>query len=86
MSATESRLTREEFARRGNDTFARLIGPLLRPEDDGKFVALDIVSGDYELDRDDYTAVMRLHRRLPGAQVWLVRVGSPTACRIGCGR
>lgn len=78
MSATDSRLSREELARRGDETYARRVRPLLRPDDDGKFVAVDVISGEHEIDRDDYTAVTRLHARVPGAQVWLVRVGSPT--------
>ncbi|MEO2091580.1 MAG: hypothetical protein ABGY75_19160 [Gemmataceae bacterium] len=82
MSATEPRLTREELARRGADTFDRQVQPALRPEDDGKFVAIDVESGTFEVDEDDHAAVSRLHRRVPGAQVWLVRAGYPTAHRL----
>ncbi len=86
MSATEPRLSREELARRGDDTFTRLVRPVLRPEDDGKFVAVDVESGTFEVDEDDHAAVSRLHRRVPGAQVWLVRAGYPTAHRLRSGR
>ena len=86
MSAGVSRLSREDLARRGDDTFATTIRPTLRPDDEGKFVAIDVVSGEYEIDADDYAAVTRLHRRTPGAQVWLVRAGHTAACRIGSAR
>jgi hypothetical protein len=79
MSVTGPRLSREELARRGEDTFTRLVRPALRPEDDGKFVAVDVESGAFEVDEDDHAAVSRLHRRVPGAQVWLVRAGHPAA-------
>src|SRR4051812_29562067 len=48
MSAPEPRLSREELARRGDDAFTRQVRPTLRPEDDGKFVAIDVESGIFE--------------------------------------
>jgi hypothetical protein len=54
----------------------------LRTEDDGKFVAVDIASGEFEMDDDDYAAVTRLRTRCPSAEVWLERVGQPAACRM----
>ena len=42
------------------DRFDRQVRPALRPEDNDKFVAIDIDTGDYELDEDDYAAVTRL--------------------------
>ena len=47
MPATESRRTPEELARLGSELFERRVRPTLRPEDDGKFVALDVQTGDY---------------------------------------
>ena len=73
----------EELARLGAEVFDRRVRPSLRPEDDGKFVAVDVVSGEYEIDSDDYAAVTRLRARVPAADVWLARAGSPATCRIG---
>ena len=86
MSATQPRLSREELARRGDDTFARMLRPLLRPDDDGKFVAIDVESAAFEVDEDEHAAVTRLHSRVPGAQVWLVRAGFPATHRLRAGR
>jgi hypothetical protein len=36
-------------------------------------------AGDYEIDADDYPAVMRLRARLPSAEIWLEQVGQPAA-------
>lgn len=82
MFATEPRLSRDELARLGDETFAKRVRPSLRPEDEGKFVAIDVESGAFEVDEDDHAAVSRLHLRVPGAQVWLVRAGYPTAHRL----
>ncbi len=71
-----------EEARRGQEAFDLHVKPKLRPEDDGKFVAVDIQSGNYEIDADDYQATGRLMARLPGARIWLLRAGNPTTYRI----
>jgi hypothetical protein len=82
MPTTDPRRSLEEIARLGAEAFDRHVRPALRPEDDGKFVAVDIDTGDYEIDPDDYAAVTRLRNRLPSAEVWLGRVGEPAAYRM----
>ena len=82
MPATEPRRTPEELARLGSEVFERRVRPMLRPEDDGKFIALDVQTGDYEVDEDDYAAVSRLRARNPAAEAWLSRVGQPAAYRM----
>lgn len=82
MAVPEARRSLEEIARLGAEAFGRHVQPALRPEDDGKFVAIDIGTGDYELDADDYAAVMRLRQRRPSAEVWLERVGQPAAYQM----
>ena len=74
--------TPEELARAGSELFDRHVRPGLGIEDDGKFVAIDIDSGDHEIDADDYAAVKRLRARRPSAEVWLGRVGQPAAYRM----
>jgi hypothetical protein len=73
----------DELAALGADIFDRQVRPTLRPEDHGKFVAIDIGTGDYEIDEDDYAAIARLRARKPAADVWLMRAGYRTAYRIG---
>jgi hypothetical protein len=58
----------DELAALGGDIFDRHVRPTLRPEDDGKFVAIDVETGEYEMDADDYTAVTRLRARKPAAE------------------
>jgi hypothetical protein len=83
MTPAAPKRNREEIARLGQEIFERRVKPALKPGDDGKFVAIDTLTGEYEIDADDYTAVMRLHGRNPGAEAWLVRVGYPAAYKLG---
>ena len=83
MPITEPRRSLDELARLGEEIFDRQVRAALRPEDHGKFVAIDVKTGDHEVDEDDYAAVMRLRSRKPEADVWLMRAGFRAACRIG---
>jgi hypothetical protein len=82
MNAAEPRRSLDEIARLGREAFDRHVRPVLRPEDDGKFVAIDVDTGEYEIDADDYTAVTRMRGRKPTAETWLMRVGEKAAYKI----
>jgi len=83
MRATTPRYSKEEFARRGQEIYDHAIRPRVEAGNEGKFVAIDIETGAYEIDTDDYTATERLLARKPDAQIWLLRVGHRAAYRIG---
>jgi hypothetical protein len=70
------RYGKDEFARRGDALYESSVLPRLNAEDDGKFAAIDIEGGSYEIDADELTACDRLRARVPGAQIWMVRIGS----------
>jgi hypothetical protein len=81
MPATEPLRTPEALARLRSEVFERRVRPMLRPEDDGKFVALYVQAGDYEVDEDDYAAVSR--QRAATRQPWPGSVGSGSRRRTG---
>jgi hypothetical protein len=83
MGSVKRRYGKEEFARRGDAIYEKDVRPQLKPADDGKFAAIDIESGMYEIDRDELKAGNRLRARIPEAQIWVVRVGHRAAHRIG---
>ena len=85
MQTRTPRHSKEEFRRRGEDIYERLVKPTLQPDDNGKLVAIDIESGEFELARRGYDAAQNLFARIPDAQIWLARVGHPAAVRIGFG-
>lgn len=81
MPPTTRRL--EALAGLGGAIFDRHVRQALRPEDDGTCVAIDVETGDYAMDEDDYVAVVRLRSRQPAADIWLMRAGYPTTYRMG---
>ena len=83
MAGTQRRYSKEEFARRGDAIYEKHILPKLAPKDVGKFVAIDIETSEYEIAADEMKAGDRLRRRLPDAQIWMVRVGHASTRRFG---
>ena len=86
MTSAYERLSKEEFARRGDELYALAVRPRISPDDDGKFVAIDVETGAFEIDADELTAIDRLTSRHPDAAVWLTRVGRRYAHRFGARR
>lgn len=76
---------REELARRAKSLYERRIRGLVEADaaNEGRFVAVDVESGDFEVADDALGAGARLRRRRPGASVYLMRVGRPAAFRLG---
>src|SRR5262245_43405052 len=74
MATTEPRYSKEEFARRGDAIYEKDSLPQLTARDVGKFLAIDIETGQYEIASDEMKAGSKL-RLLPEAQIWMVRIG-----------
>jgi hypothetical protein len=79
----QPRYSKEEFARRGDEIYERSIRAQVEQGNKGKFVAIDIETGAYEMAEDELTACDRLFARCPDAQTWLVRIGSRYVHRFG---
>ena len=73
----------DELTRLGLDLLKRRIEPAVGPQDAGKFVAIDVDAGDFEIHTDDYAAVATLLVRRPHADIWLGRIGEAFTYRIG---
>jgi len=80
---SERRYTPEEIAERGDAIYEQRIRARVAPHEHGKFVVIDIDTGDYEVDLDDLAATKRMLARRPDAVTYGVRIGHPTAYRIG---
>ncbi len=83
MASTKRRYGKEEFARRGDAIYEKEIRPKLTRKDVGKFLAIDIETGEHEISADEMKAGDKLLKRIPDAQIWMVRVGYRTVHRIG---
>ncbi len=86
MGSTRPRYSKEEFARRGEEIFARDIRPHLEGIPVSHFVLIDIETGAFEVDESELAASDRLRARHPDAQVWMRRVGSRFSRRFGSPR
>lgn len=77
------RRTPEEIARRGQAIYDQRIRPQVEATDRGKYLVLDVDSGDYEIDEDHIVASDRAAARHPGGTLYGVRIGYPVLGHIG---
>jgi hypothetical protein len=82
---TTRRYPKEEFGRRGDAIYEEKIRPHLKPRDKGKYVAIDIETGEYEISKNPLTSCHRLRARIPDAQIYGVKVGYPAVHIFGGG-
>ncbi len=72
------------IADKGQKIFDESIKPTIDLEEErGKFVVIDVETGDYEVDKRGLEASRRLRRRNPGAVTYRVRIGFTAALRMG---
>jgi hypothetical protein len=83
MIDPKPRFPMEEFARRGDAIYEKSVRPKMTAKETGKFVAIDIETGEYAIDADELKAGRKLRKRVPDAQIWLARVGYTTARTFG---
>jgi hypothetical protein len=83
MSTTKRRYPKEEFARRGDAIYDKIVRPHIKDKDIGKFAAIDIETGKYVISSDELRACHRLRAQIPDAQIWMVRVGYRSVHVIG---
>jgi len=80
MQATMNRRELIDLAKHKYETAIRA---QVEPDHVGKFVVIDVHSGDFEVDADKLIALDRLKERRPAAQTFVIRVGYPTAAVVG---
>jgi len=73
----------EEVESRGEAIYEQEIRPKVEAEHKGKFLVVDVETGQYEIDKDDVTATKRALAKRPGAVLYGLRIGYPTAYRLG---
>jgi len=83
MDSVQPRYSKEEFARRGDTLYEKDILPKLTAKDVGKFLAIDIETGAYEMATAEMKTGNMLRARLPEGQIWMVRIGYRSVHRFG---
>lgn len=71
--------TTKEVVARGKEIYREQIQELVEPQEKGKFIAIDILSGDYAVDAEHIGAVRLLRKRQPDARMYVGKVGYPSA-------
>jgi hypothetical protein len=80
MVMHEPRYSNDEFARRGNDLYEKKIRVQVEDGNEGKVVAIDIDSGQFEVAQDALTASWQSARtRRPGSFVSAIRRSTASA-------
>ena len=82
---TTRKYSRDEVCDRGAAIYAAQIKDRVEPQENGKFIVIDIESGDYEIAEDMLAAEDRLLARRPEAVGYGGRVGYETAYKMGGG-
>ena len=77
--------TSEEICDKAEKIYSEKIKHLVEPEQNGRFIVVDIESGDYEIDEDDISAEDRLEERRPGYVGHLLKIGFESAFTVGLG-
>jgi len=83
MAVRQRRYPKEELAERGQKLYESGIRQQVETGNDGKIVAIDIETGEFEVDENVVSATNRLFARLPEAQPWIIRIGHRAVYHFG---
>ena len=76
-------LTDVEIAALGKLIYRQNIRPLLTEKDIGKYVVVDVYSGEYEITETMLDATRQLRKRIPDACGFMIRVGYSAPVFLG---
>jgi hypothetical protein len=76
MSTQTLRYSPEDFCDKGTQIYQEQILPKLNEDCDGKIIAIDIETGEFELADTTLAAANKMFKRIPDAQLWFERIGA----------
>ncbi len=77
------RYSNDEIAQRGKAWYEQQLRAQVEPGNIGKFLVLDIETGEYEIDREEVAAFRRAKAKRPDAPLYLLRIGYQAAYQLG---
>lgn len=83
MATRRRRYSKEDIAQRGQQLYESGIRQRVETGNEGKIVAIDVETGDFEVDETVVAATDRLFKRHPSAQPWGVRIGHRAVYHFG---
>ena len=75
----------EEIGRRGREIYETRLRDKLEPEHIGKYLVIDIETGEYEMDEDGDAASLRAYKKKPDGARYGMRIGYRAWGHIGLG-
>jgi len=76
-------LDKERTVVQGARIYERDIRAQVEPENDGRFIAIDVPSGDYEIADEMLESIDCLRSRHPNTVPYIHRIGHPAAFTLG---
>ncbi|WP_394796333.1 hypothetical protein [Armatimonas sp.] len=73
----------ETIAQRGRAVYEQKLRALLEPAEIGRYLVLNIDTGEYELGNDALTPSEAMRQRFPGTLFYAMRVGYPAMLQRG---
>ncbi|WP_204154322.1 hypothetical protein [Leptolyngbya sp. CCY15150] len=83
MAIRQRRYSKEELAQRGQQLYESHIRQQVEAGNDGKIVAIDIETGNFEVADTILPATRQLFDRNPDAQPWVIRIGHRAVYHFG---
>jgi hypothetical protein len=77
------RYSTDEIVARGKEIYEKELKSKLEPQNIGKFLVIDVETGDYEMDDDDLAAALRAYKKKPEGARYEMQIGYATSGTIG---
>src|SRR5687768_11754468 len=77
--------TGDQIVERGQRLYNEQIRGQVEAGNRGKFLVINVETGEYEMDTEDLAASRRAKARFPDAPLFTMRIGYPAAYRLGGG-
>jgi hypothetical protein len=83
MPGGHPRLSKEEISSRGRAIYEQKLRSEIEAGNLDKFLIIDVETGDYEVDTDDFAASDRAHQKHPDGAFYGMRIGRRSSGTIG---
>jgi hypothetical protein len=77
--------SREEVAERAKTIYEQKVRAKVEPQHIGKYIVINVETGEYEIDEDDIAVMERAAAKYPPETLFGMRIGYRTMGRIGVG-
>lgn len=83
MPVRQPRYSADETVQRAEDLYQQRLRPQVEAEHRGRYIAIDVETGEYEVGDDYHAAAHTILERKPDAAIGVLRIGYPAVGRIG---